>query len=103
MKFNNPYWNSRQKIEMLSRWILVHSYLYYDLDKSIVEDHTFDLNSKQLVKLQEAHKSEFKQSRYFYVMKDFDGSSGFGLCQKLNDYDYDCVTRDAVMLKERYT
>jgi hypothetical protein len=98
MKFSSPYWNNRTKIQLLQRWILVHSFIYYELNKNIVSDQMFDSNSKQLVELQEADTKAFKQSRYYYAMKSFDGSSGFGFTDKLNEYDFECVTRDAYRL-----
>lgn len=101
MEFASPYWNTKTKIELLQRWILVHSHLYYDLNTSIIEDHMFDNNSKQLVTLQEANIEAFKQSRYFYAMYDFDGSSGFGMVQRLTPVHFSAVTRDASMLINR--
>jgi hypothetical protein len=61
----------------------------------------FDANSKQLVKLQEADRDAFERSRYFYAMKDFDGSSGFGFVQRLTPTHFELVTRDASMLLNR--
>jgi hypothetical protein len=95
MQFMSPYWDEKIKIELLQRWILVHSYLYYDMNTSVVSDEMFDRNSKQLTDLSDAYPEALKKSRYYYVMKDFDGSTGFGYTQNLNENDFDCVTRDA--------
>lgn len=101
MEFNSPYWTNKIKIELLQRWILVHSYLYYDLNESIVSDQMFDRNSKQLVELQENDPKAFKKSRYYYAMKEFDGSSGFGFVQNLDAEHFEAVIRDAQMLLKR--
>lgn len=101
MQFASPYWSNKTKIEMLQRWILVHSFIYYELNKNIVSDQMYDSNSKQLVDLQNTNIKAFKQSRYYYAMQEFDGSSGFGFTDKLNEYDYHCITRDAYMLVQR--
>lgn len=102
MKFLSPYWTDKVKIDTLSRWILIHSYLYYELDHSIVPDHMFDNNCNQLLGFIEATPKEFKRSRYYYAFKDFDGSSGFGLYQRLNREHKELVIRDAYYLRERY-
>ena len=87
MKFRNPYWSKKLCISALQRWIIVHSILYYELDSSIVEDKTFDANSKQLVQMQHDYPNEAKASDYWYVFYDFDGSTGFDLYHRLNKED----------------
>jgi hypothetical protein len=62
MKFMNPYFSVKQRIETLERWILVHSYLYYELDKSIVDDRKFDKNALQLVELIKQMDTKLKQA-----------------------------------------
>lgn len=97
MKFNCPYWKPKSKIELLQRWILVHSYIYYNLNKSIVSDEMFDKNSLQLYKLKLRYKQEYKQTKYYYAMKEYDGSSGFGIFEKLNHDHQMLVSKDTRM------
>jgi NAD-dependent DNA ligase len=66
-------------INRRERQILVHSFLYYQLNESIISDHTFDLWSKELVELKEQYPEEFTQSVYAKEFADFDGSSGYDL------------------------
>jgi NAD-dependent DNA ligase len=66
-------------INRRERQILVHSFLYYQLNESIISDHTFDQWSKELVDLREQYPEEFKQSVHAKDFVDFDGSSGFDL------------------------
>lgn len=87
MKFPNPYWSARLKINALQRWILIHSILYYELNESIVSDRTFDDNEHQLVRMQREFPESAKQSRWWYIFKDFDGSTGFDLYKKCNEAD----------------
>lgn len=54
--------------------ILVHSYLYYELNDSIVSDLVFDKWSQDLVKLC-YHEIDWYDKEF----KDWDGSSGFHL------------------------
>lgn len=104
MEFNSPYWWDlmEDKISTLQRWILTHSYLYYELDTSIVNDYMFDMNCHKLKSFSDSHQDALKRSRYYYAMKDFDGSSGYGFFNKLNEDHKQKVIRDALMLKERY-
>lgn len=87
---------SQELIELINRrerQLLVHSFLYYQLNESIISDYTFDQWSKELVELKEKHPEEFKQSVYAKEFEDFDGSSGFDL-----PYSYPDVQNTGYML-----
>lgn len=86
MEFANPYWDNRAKLDLLARWILIHSIIYYMLDTNVVEDHVYDNNCKMFVKIAK-DKEALKQCRYEYIMKDFDGSTGFHLFSRLKPED----------------
>jgi len=66
-------------INRRERQLLVHSFLYYQLNENIISDHTFDLWSKELAKAIIDHPETFKQSVYADGFKNFDGSSGYDL------------------------
>ena len=66
-------------INRRERQILVHSFLYYQLNENIISDHTFDAWSKELVELKEKYPEELVESAYAKEFDDFDGSSGFDL------------------------
>ena len=59
--------------------MLVHSYLYYALNTSIVSDSTFDRWARELVDLQRQHPAPI----HFYDLDfaDWDGSTGYHLPQ----------------------
>ncbi|MDF3255019.1 MULTISPECIES: DNA ligase LigA-related protein [Bacillus] len=61
------------------RQILVHSFLYYQLNENIIADYTFDLWSKELVQLQEKYPEESEKAVYYAEFTKFDGSSGYDL------------------------
>lgn len=84
MKFDCPYWSMITRFNMLEDWILVHSYLYYELDISVVTDFKFDENSQQLVQMMKDYPKDFEKSKYYYAFNDFDGSTGYDLCKRLN-------------------
>jgi hypothetical protein len=66
-------------INRRKRQILVHSFLYYQLNENIIDDYTYDLWCKELAELIAAYPEEAKQSVYYKEFKTFDGSSGFDL------------------------
>lgn len=73
---------NEQMVELITRrrrQILVHSFLYYQQNESIIADHVFDKWSKELVELQEKFPEEAKQAPFHEGFKTFDGSSGFDL------------------------
>lgn len=88
IEFKNPYWSEKMKLEYLQRYILVHSYLYYVLDNSVISDKQYDVVSMQLVDMMSnMSKEDIEKSKYNYVMYDFDGSTGFDLFYRLNEHD----------------
>lgn len=56
--------------------ILIHSYIYYQLNQNIITDSTFDAWCKELAYLIEMHPEMVKQSEYYEAYKEFDGSTG---------------------------
>src|SRR5262245_6294755 len=61
------------------RQILVHSYLYYRLDRPVIDDATFDQWARELVELQAAYPTEAAETVYHDAFVGFDGSTGFDL------------------------
>lgn len=56
--------------------LLVHSCIYYRLNDNIIDDHTFDRWSDELVKLQADNPDISKQVEWYEAFKDWDGSTG---------------------------
>ena len=90
MKFTNPYWSNKLKIEALQRWVIVESIIYYELNESLVSDKEFDENSYQLVNLQNSFQNEAKESYYWYMFYDFDASTGFHLYDRCHQLHHRC-------------
>ena len=59
--------------------ILVHSYIYYELNESAVPDAVWGEWAQELVSLQRDYPDESKGTPLYQVFKDFDGSTGFDL------------------------
>ena len=56
--------------------LLVHSCIYYGMDKNLIDDHTFDKWSDELVQLQSEYPDISKQVEWYEAFKDWDGSTG---------------------------
>lgn len=72
----------RRLLELINRrqrQVLVHSFLYYQLGTSIIDDYTFDQWALELANLMKDNKETAKKSEYYTYFIDFDGSSGFDL------------------------
>lgn len=79
--------STKEKISTIQRYIIVHSILYYVMNKSVISDKKFDEVAKELVALKKQEQEAYKQSDYYYCMYDFDGSTGFDLYDRLNECD----------------
>lgn len=71
----NPDNVTLEELHRYQRQFLVHSFLYYKCDESIISDHEYDACCKRLV---EAMKSDIApQSEFYELCKELD-SSGSG-------------------------
>lgn len=62
------------------RQILIHSYLYYSMNTNLIDDHTYDLWTKQLAELQHQYPNESRNVSFYYEEFDgFTGETGFHL------------------------
>ncbi len=67
-----------EKLNRRQRQILVHSFLYYKLNESIITDLTYDQWCMELVDLQEQYPELAKKTAYYNICQHFDRSgSGF--------------------------
>lgn len=98
MKFVDGRFTVLEEIDLLQRWVLVHSYLYYILDTSVISDHMFDRNCEQLAKYYERCPKDWEASRYGYAMGEFTGGTGFGMVEKLLQSEYGSILNDVKYL-----
>lgn len=59
--------------------MLVHSFLYYKLDNSIIHDRDFDKWALELVDLQRDYPEESKEAELYEEFINWDGTTGFDL------------------------
>lgn len=97
------YWSIKTRIEYIQRRIIVFSILYYELNENIVTDKQYDSISYQLIEYMNTTPKEIlEQTKYWYVFKDFDGSTGFDLYHKLNKKDKDYLYNISRYIKLKY-
>ena len=68
--------NIKSKIKQRRLQMLVHSYIYYKLDKNIVDDATWSRWAKELQQLQDKYPDESKEVEWAEAFEGWDGSSG---------------------------
>lgn len=81
MKFKEM--SPQDKVDFAARYIIVHSIIYYEMDESVISDKKFDKKAQALARLINKYPEEVKNSEYFQVIHDFDGSTGFHLYSRL--------------------
>ena len=81
------YFSLKAKMSTMQRFIIVHSILYYSKNTSVIADKEFDTVARELVKLKNENEADYKETDYYYCMKDFDGTTGFDLYDRLNIHD----------------
>lgn len=85
MKFCNL--TIQQQINWLQRYIIVHSYIYYECNRNLVSDRVYDAKAKELVALKEAYPDLWKTSEYYSQFgDDYNGATGFTLYHDLSEY-----------------
>lgn len=75
-EIQKPLQTIEEKIKQRRLQMLVHSYIYYELDKNIIDDATWDKWAMELVKLQKENSLASKNVEYYEQFKEWDGSSG---------------------------
>lgn len=65
-----------EKIKQRRRQMLVHSYIYYELNQNIVSDSKWAKWAKELEALQRKYPKKAKTVEYAEMFEDWDGSSG---------------------------
>ena len=65
-----------EKIQQRRLQVLVHSYLYYKLDKPVISDSQWDRWAKELVQLQDKYPAIAEQVIYAEEFDGWDASTG---------------------------
>ena len=94
MKFCvNPYREPKEKLESLQFNILFHSMCYYVFNDNFVTDKQYDATCQQYLECAAQNKKDLKETKFYYVFKDFDGNTGFDLISRLSEAHRESVRR----------
>ena len=78
--------NLQEYIDFLQRYIIVHSYIYYEMDENLISDRDYDAAAKKLVQLKTDYPLLWINSEYHKQFgDDYNGSTGFTLYHELSD------------------
>lgn len=94
MRFGNPYFIIGEKIQLLQRWILVHSMIYYNYDTNIISDEEYDKNCRQLKFYMQKYPEI--ETKYSYIF-DYEWR-GYTLDKAINKKDKQNILRDVQIL-----
>ena len=73
-------------IDFLQRFIILHSYIYYELDNNYISDMEYDKKAKELVQYKNEYPDLWKNSMYYKQFgDDYNGATGFTLYHDLDD------------------
>lgn len=92
------YWNEKTQISFLQRCVLIHSYLYYERNTTLISDLKYDRLTRLLVEKQNENKAIIERTEYGKVFNSFDGSTGFDLLDKLSEKERKKIVKIAEML-----
>lgn len=77
---------TQEYIDFLQRFIILHSYIYYELDDNVISDREYDARAKELVKYKNEYPDLWKSSEYYKQFgDDYNGSTGFTLYHDLDE------------------
>ena len=94
----------QDQIDCLQRYIIVHSYLYYSCNTSIISDKQFDTKARELVKYKNDYPDLWKKSEYFKQFgNDYTGATGFTLYSDLNPKQREIIRAIAGILTRSST
>lgn len=76
----------QERINHLQRLIVLHSYIYYELDDNVISDHEYNELGHELAEYKQQYPDLWKNSMYYEQFGDeYDGSSGYDIYRKLSD------------------
>lgn len=79
-------------IDHLQRKIIVHSYIYYELNNNVLTDQQYDKLSKELTALKQDYPDLWKNSEYYKQFTDeYNGATGFTLYHDLDEHQKEII------------
>lgn len=91
--------STQDYMDFLQRFILVHSYIYYELNNNVISDKFYDEKSKELVRLKNQYPELWKSSMYYKQFgEDYNGATGFTLFYDLSKSEQDKIRHIALLV-----
>lgn len=79
--------STQEYIDFLQRYIILHSYIYYELNNTVIDDRLYDIKAKELVKYKNEYPELWKSSMYYKQFgDDYNGATGFTLFHDLDEH-----------------
>lgn len=89
----------QEKIDWLQRYIIVHSYIYYELNNNVIPDKEYDRRAKNLVKIKDKYPELWKTSEYYKQFgDDYNGATGFTLYHDLDEHQQEIIRSIATLV-----
>lgn len=89
---------NQEYIDFLQRFIIVHSYIYYELSDNIISDKEYDERAKELVEYKNKYPELWKSSMYYKQFgDDYNGATGFTLYHELDEKQKEIIRSIAAM------
>lgn len=89
---NNNKIGKQEYIDFLQRFIILHSYIYYELNNNVISDKKYDEKSKELVRYKNEYPELWKNSMYYKQFGDeYNGATGFTLYHDLNEHQKEII------------
>lgn len=94
--------STQEYINFLQRFIIVHSYIYYELNDNVISDKDYDAKAKELVKYKNEYPELWKSSEYYKQFgDDYNGATGFSLYHELNEHQKEIIQSIAYFIHHR--
>lgn len=82
----------QDRVNFLQRFIIVHSYIYYELNDNVISDRFYDEKSRELARYKDEYPELWKSSEYYKQFgDDYNGCTGFTLYYDLDDHQKEII------------
>ena len=83
----NANLTTQEYIDYLQRYIILHSYIYYECDNNLISDKQYDEKARELARYKNEYPELWKQSMYYKQFRDdYNGATGFTLFHDLDEH-----------------
>ena len=90
------------RMDWACRYLLIHSFLYYSADVSIISDSEYDAKLKWLCNYSQKHLAEVEQCQYKDVLLNLDPSTGFDMHNYVEPKHYEYLKQIAHNVYKQY-